>query len=156
MIQIQPSKQAHIHDVNNRHPRSPVRDSPPTLHMACMVRPFIQIYVPIYNGISPCSTFAHQKLTTLTTNISHTRVRSSHASLHLCINTVCHQAEACCMAQAARAAWHGDGPGALAVPAASHRGCPSCVRGTDATLIQSPEHCRMGGEGRGSWGCARL
>ena len=45
-----------------------------------MARPFIKICAPIYNGVSRCSTFAHQKLTTSTTNISRTREKSSRAS----------------------------------------------------------------------------
>ena len=56
-----------------------------------MVRPFIQICTPIYNGVSPCSTFAYQKLTTSTINISHTQEKSPRASTHLCIDTICHQ-----------------------------------------------------------------
>ena len=56
--------------------------------MAC---PFIRICVPIYNGISPCSTFAHQKLTTSTTNISHTQEKSPRSSTHLRINAICYQ-----------------------------------------------------------------
>ena len=95
----------------------------------------------IYNGVSPFSTFAHQKLTTSTTNISHTREKSSHTSSHLRIDTVLHQAEACCAAQATRTAWRGDGP------SASHRGCPEWACGTDATFDQSPElgvRCKAG------------
>ena len=63
---------------------------------AARLHPFIQMCVPIYNGVSPCSTSAHQKLTTMTTNISHTPEKSSPASAHLCINTIRHQTEACC------------------------------------------------------------
>ena len=103
--------------------------------------------VSIYNGVSPVSTFAHQKLTTSTTNISRTRKRSSHTSSHLRIDTVLHQAEACCAAQATRTAWRGDGPSALTAPTASHRGCPEWACGTDATLVQSPElgvRCKAG------------
>ena len=36
-----------------------MRDSPPTLYRTHMACPFIQICAPIYNGVSPCSTFAH-------------------------------------------------------------------------------------------------
>ena len=68
--------------------------------------------------------------------------------MHLRIDTVHHQAEVCCMAQATQAAWHRDGPGALAAPAASRRGCTEWAHGTDATLVQSPEHGRMGDGGR--------
>jgi len=54
MIQI---KQAHTHD--NRHLRGLVRDLPLTLYRTHMAHPFIRICVPIYNGVSPCSSFAH-------------------------------------------------------------------------------------------------
>ena len=47
--------------------------------------------MPIYNSVSPCSTFVHQKLTTSTTNISRTQEKLPHASTHLCINAMCHQ-----------------------------------------------------------------
>jgi len=117
--------------------------------MAC---PFIQICAPIYNGVSPCSTFAHQKLTTSTTNISRTWEIPSRASSHLCIDKIRHQTEVCCTAQTIRTAWRGDSPSALAAPAAAHRGCPEWVRGMNATLVQLPEHGRTGGEGQGSGG----
>ena len=42
-----------------------------------------KICTPICNGVSPCSTFAHQKLTASTTNISRTREKSSCAASHL-------------------------------------------------------------------------
>ena len=53
------------------------------------------------------------------------------------------------MAQAAWAAWRCDGPGTLAAPATSCRGCAEWARGTDATLVQSPKHGRTGVMGRG-------
>ena len=53
--------------------------------------PFIRICAPIYNGVSPCSNFTHQKLTTSTTNISRTEEKSSRASTHLRIDAICHQ-----------------------------------------------------------------
>jgi len=68
-----------------------MRGSPPTLYRTRMVYPFIRIYAPIYNGISPCSTFTHQKLTTSTTNISRTQEKSPRASTHLRIDAICHQ-----------------------------------------------------------------
>ena len=55
----------------------------------------------IYNGVSPCSTFTHQKFTISTTNISRTREKSSRTSSYLCIDTLHHPAEACHTAQAA-------------------------------------------------------
>jgi len=117
-----------------------MRESPATLCRTRMARPFIRICTLIYNGVSPCSTFTHQKLTTSTTNISGTQERPSRASSHLSINLVRHQAQACCTAQAARAAWCRDGPSTLTAPTEAHQGAPKRACVTDTTLIQSPEH----------------
>ena len=86
------------------------------------------------------SHLAHPSLTTSTTNISRTREKSSRASTHLRIDTSYHHTRACCVAQATRIAWRGNGPSTLTAPTASHRGCPEWACGTDTTLVQSPEH----------------
>jgi len=117
-----------------------------------VAHPFIQICTPIYHGVSPCSNFAHQKLTISTTNISCTQEKSSHASSHLRIDTIRHQTEVFCMAQANRITRCEEKLSTLTAPTASRRRCPKWLRGTDTTLVQSPEHGRMGSEGRGSLG----
>ena len=104
-----------------------------------MARPFIRIGVPIYNGVSPCSTFARRKLTTATTNIPRTQEKSPRASTHLHIDAICHQTSYCAV-QATRTAWRRDGPITLTAPTAAHRGGPEWACGTDTTLVQSPEH----------------
>ena len=95
--------------------------------MAC---PFIQICAPIYNGVSPCSTFAHKKLTT----ISYTRERSSCASIQIATKW------ACCAAQATQTGWSWDGPSMLTAPTAARRGCPERACGINTTLVQLPEY----------------
>ena len=47
---------------------------------------------------------------------------------------------ACCMAQATRTTWRGDGPSTLTAPTTARQGCPEWACGTDTTLVQSPEH----------------
>ena len=47
---------------------------------------------------------------------------------------------ACCVVQATRTTWRGDGPSTLTAPTAARRGCPERACGTDTTLVQSPEH----------------
>ena len=61
-----------------------------------MARPFIRICVPIYNGVSPCSTFARRGLATLTTSISRTQEGSPCASTHLRIDAVCQRTGILC------------------------------------------------------------
>ena len=103
-------KQEHIH--HNRHPRSPMRELPNE-----QVCTWHALSFKSACQFTTASHLAQPSLTTSTTNISRTREKSPRASPHLRINTVRHQAEVCCMAQAAQAAqaaWSGDGPGALA------------------------------------------
>ena len=101
-----------------------------------MAHPFIRICTPIYHGVSPCSTFAYHKLTTSTTNISHTQEKSPRASASMQFATN----RACCAAQATRTSWRGDGPSTQTAPTTARRGCPKQACGTDTTLVQSPEH----------------
>ena len=119
---------------NNRHVHSPVIITP-TLYSTRMAHIFIRVCALIYNGISP-STFAchlgHQYLPQTAEVIPRLLTpppRCSH-----------HQAEACSMAQTARAAWRANRTCALTsanrgVPRVPERAC-----GTDATLVQSTEH----------------
>ena len=95
--------------------------------------------MPIYNGVPPCSTVAHQNLTTSTTNISHTRETSPRTSMHLRINAIHHQTGVLCgpghSDRVARGrAKHINSTNAV------HPGCLKRACGTDTTLVQSPEH----------------
>ena len=100
-----------------------------------MANTFIRVCSWIYNGISP-STFARhlgpQYLPQMAEVIPH----------HLALPPRCsrHEAESCCTAQTARDAWRANRTSALTSVNRRAPGMPERACGTDATLVQSPEH----------------
>jgi len=121
-----------MHD--NKHACSPVIITT-ALYGTRMVHILIWVCALIYNSVSPSNLarhLGHQYLPQTAEVILRLLApppRCSH-----------HQAEACCTAQTARAAWHATGTSALISANRSSPGVPERACGTDVTLGHSPEH----------------
>ena len=121
-----------MHD--NRHARSPVIITT-ALHGTRIAHIFFRFCALTCNGVSPW-TFAR--------HLGHQYLLQTAEVIprHLTPPPRCsrRQAEACCMAQIARAFWRVDGKSALTSTKHSAPRVPEQACGTDATLSQSPEH----------------
>ena len=113
------------------------------LYSTRMARPFIQICIPIHNGISPCSPLTHQ-----THHLDHQHLlHTGKIFPRLLVPLYRYNSPL------NRGVLHGSGYSdrvmrgqakSLAAPTASHWECPKLARGIDMTLVQCahPRHPR--------------